>query len=554
MKRITIINIILAATLTLYLGTTVAQQEEEVTVIAPFDPSIKETPKLNPSPQQPQMNKEPGDYNFSILDKRFDPELELAIIQPRQTSKDPVPDYTRNYIRAGIGSNLTPYLEVVASMEKKKGFQPGLRFNHLSTWSNIKEYAPSSSSYSDLTLFGKWSNKKHSLGADIDYNRWMVHNYGFKPDSFPEFSIDKESIRQRYQTLGASFSMERNYSSSDLYKYNLTAGFYHLDNITETRENSLYFKSSWARMIEIDALEGKSQIAVEIDLDHFNYADSLQSLKRNYFRVMPYFQLEGESFRLLAGANLYFSNDSADHFNLYPVIRGEYVILEKKLRAYAGVRGREEIRGYRSLVLENPHLISTPELRNTKESFEVYAGITGSASSLDYFLEISGAWGKDYRFMVLDTSLLLQNEFTLVYDDAQVLKISGGISYQKIKQLELSLKAVYRDITPKNEIEPWSERNAEIRLGAKYYHKQNLQFGATLAYLGPFYYRSFAGNEIIPRKVDGGLDLNLYSEYKITDQITVFLNLYNILNNNYLQWYDYPVQGFQAMAGGSFSF
>ena len=56
------------------------------------------------------------------------------------------------------------------------------------------------------------------------------------------------------------------------------------------------------------------------------------------------------------------------------------------------------------------------------------------------------------------------------------------------------------------------------------------------------------------KKMDGTFDLNLMGEYLVIDNLTAFLRLNNLLNNKYEVWNNYPTQGFNAMAGITFSF
>ncbi len=50
------------------------------------------------------------------------------------------------------------------------------------------------------------------------------------------------------------------------------------------------------------------------------------------------------------------------------------------------------------------------------------------------------------------------------------------------------------------------------------------------------------------------LDLNLNALYKINDKIDVFLNVNNILNQNYQEYSNFRVQGLQLFAGMKYKF
>ena len=55
-------------------------------------------------------------------------------------------------------------------------------------------------------------------------------------------------------------------------------------------------------------------------------------------------------------------------------------------------------------------------------------------------------------------------------------------------------------------------------------------------------------------ELDAFFDLNLTSEYLISNQFSVWARMNNILAKEYEMLYRYPVRGFQFMIGASYSF
>ena len=60
-----------------------------------------------------------------------------------------------------------------------------------------------------------------------------------------------------------------------------------------------------------------------------------------------------------------------------------------------------------------------------------------------------------------------------------------------------------------------------------------------------------SGTEV---ELDGFFDINLGVDYLVNERLTVFANGTNLLNQNYERFLNYPVQGFQVMAGVAFRF
>ena len=50
------------------------------------------------------------------------------------------------------------------------------------------------------------------------------------------------------------------------------------------------------------------------------------------------------------------------------------------------------------------------------------------------------------------------------------------------------------------------------------------------------------------------IDLNINGLYRISDKFEAFLNVNNILNDNYQEYTYFKVQGFQFLAGMKFKF
>ena len=56
------------------------------------------------------------------------------------------------------------------------------------------------------------------------------------------------------------------------------------------------------------------------------------------------------------------------------------------------------------------------------------------------------------------------------------------------------------------------------------------------------------------RKLDPALDVNAGVEFSIMPQLNAWVQFNNIFNNKYQRWNQYPVFGFNVMAGVVFNF
>ncbi len=52
-----------------------------------------------------------------------------------------------------------------------------------------------------LDGYGKKFFNQHTLTGEAAYKRTGVHFYGFKPDDFPEFDLEKNDYKQAYNLI-----------------------------------------------------------------------------------------------------------------------------------------------------------------------------------------------------------------------------------------------------------------------------------------------------------------------------------------------------------------
>ena len=204
--------------------------------------------------------------------------------------------------------------------------------------------------------------------------------------------------------------------------------------------------------------------------------------------------------------------------------------------------------------MENPFIISTFQFRNTSNKFEIYGGLKGSVSLVDYYAEISNARVENLMMFVNDTNLVLQNQFTAVYDDVKLTRISLGITVSKINNFSFSIKGSTYLFATDREEKAWQLPSSQISLLARYSFLKKYSVTGEFYWFGKRYARTYEDGLAVATEMAGGLDLNLGFSYQVTDNLEVFIKARNLTGNLYQKWYNYPVQGFQMMLGVSYSF
>ena len=530
------------------------ERNEEVTIIAPYQPSITEGNKLATHPVIDPPERERMTFRYDVTDRQIQTTITPEPLNPLRFRGQGKSDLLRNYIRAGIGNYATPYLEFHAGSLQSDDYSFAVNARHRSSGGGIKGYAPSGYSHSGIEVAGEKFFGKHSAGGKLHYDHDVHHFYGYRPDSFPDVNLSKRDIRQRFRTAGGEISLKSNYTRDGKLNHAFRISGYHINDLYENRENGASFKANLSYKEEFFDAGKPQEAGLIVETKYFSLEDSISGGKRGIIRGVPYFEMIFDQYRIKLGVDVTYEFDSSRSTHFYPIAEGEITLVENRLAIEAGIRGRTVVNTFRSFVESNPFLGSPALIRNTYENFTLFAGVKGSASLLNFRAGVETTAFEDLPLFVTDTSSLLQNQFYALYDDGQLFRITGTLSYEQIRNLRISATVRYSAYALDNQERAWHLPSLETSLEARVLVMKKLALTA-----GVF---TASGRYAVARESEGGpavklddvIDLNLGAEYTILPQLSAFLEFRNLANSDYQLWYRYPVQGFQVMAGVAYSF
>lgn len=534
-------------------------QNEEVTIIAPYIPSIGDATKIPFRPEIIPGEQDTPSFEYDYVTKRLETRLELDPVESMKYSEGKQDEIYRNYAKVGFGNYTTPYLEFMASSLRSEKYQFGARIKHHSSQGKIKGYAPSAYSHNLISVFGKTFSKNHTLSADIGYNRDVVHFYGFVPDSFPDVEYSKDDIRQRFQHLQGNVEYSSNYKEKYKLNHLFRFGFHYFSDLYGTRESQVSFITNLDKGFKTSGSDFKHSFALDLGLDYLTYKDSISSSAPLFILIRPVYRFGFGQYKFEAGLNINIAaGNSATQttvgLDMFPILKAEVVIIEEKLKAYVEISGNRSINSFRSLAGINPFMISTPIIYYTDELVKIGGGITGNAGGLNFLAEAYYSYLNDMPLFVTDTLLVLQNRFEVIYDDINLLKIKASLGFVQVNQFSARLMAAYYHYIPKDEVKAWQMPNFEVGLDAGYTFLEKYTIRASVLALGSKYARTYEEGKIVPVKVSGAFDLGLGFEYQVNKMISAYIDASNILNQHYQRWYQYPVQGIQVIAGVKLTF
>jgi outer membrane receptor protein involved in Fe transport len=280
------------------------------------------------------------------------------------------------------------------------------------------------------------------------------------------------------------------------------------------------------------------------------------SVSRNLFRLKPRLLYNnGDNLSVSAGLNIVYQNDtlsSSTALNLLPSVEGQYTLGES-FTVFAGFDADVQRTALRLFVNENPWLEPNVPLAHTIKGRELYGGIKGRiAGDLSFAARLGYAGYKNMYFYT--NSISDTSKFTLTYDPdfTGVINFSGELGYNAAEKFRLSAKVDFYNYNTQNEEEAWHRPKFTTTLLGKYNVNQKLSFNTEIYYLGGITAKNFVRNRKV--ELEPVVDVNVKADYAVTDRISAFLSLNNLLNRKYQRFLYYPNRGLTVMLGATYSF
>lgn len=503
-------------------------------------PASRNYEKVPPLPSQERDKDETYDFkSFNYELEAIDPKIRVLTIQ-----EDPLPKLYGNYVKAGFGNYLTPYLEGFFNNKRNEKYSGGIHFKHLSSRNGPVDDENSGTSENTVNLFGKFFTKPLTFSGDIRYNRQKHFFYGYSP----ELEINRDSIKQLFNSFHLDLAMENNKANADL-SYKLGTSFNYLTDNYNAKEG--IFGANLEGKIKMSDL---LSIALKSDLYLSKKEDAI-SVDRNLFRLNPTFQTTIDLFEISAGINLVYENDSldnADKLHFFPVAEAGYYLTDN-IKAYAGIGGDVQRASLQQFVNENPYLAPNVAIFNTNKTFEFYGGVQGKVfQNMSFSTGLSLGNYKNMYYFVNSTAD--SSKFDIIYETegTALLNIFGEIGFAKSEIFTGLFRADFYEYGTEALDEPWHKPQYKLSVLANYNLYNKILLTADLGMLGGIKGKNFqSGAE---EELDPVVELNFKADYLLSDRASVFLKLDNILSNDNERYLYYPSRKIMVMLGLTYAF
>jgi hypothetical protein len=513
---------------------------------------------------------------FPLLELKFEVESEVSVITPASIStKERLSQLYSSYIKAGVGTELMPLGEYYFDSKRSRKYIYGAHAKHLSSFGNLKGYAPAQFDRTGVGLYGGINEKRYSLRGDVHYNNQGLHYYGYPTDAD---TIDSQTIRQRYNDwgFGTSFFSHRKDSAKLNYSVGLNYNNFvslrpkvELERDWRAREN--FFSLSSRAKIK----KGKETYAVDFNVNYNGYKygvpdSSLTALdtglvsNNTLVNLHPTIttHLQDDRFKAKIGLDLVFNSLDKVNAHIYPDLEIKYSMLNDMLIPYAGLRGGMKQTSFKSLTGENEFILSNVQLKNENTSIDFFGGVKGTLSKqMSFNVGVSFSNIKNKALFVTDTIYSIGNQFQVVYDTMNVAFIEGSIAYQLNEKLKIDALGRLNSYTLNNNSYAWNLPQLQVVLRGAYnlFDKfllnldLDLEHGRKALVFGPGEGVTLENNQYI-ETLNFIVDANFGVEYRYSKRVSAFIQFNNFASQRYQRWYNAPVQSFQAMGGVTFRF
>jgi hypothetical protein len=206
-----------------------------------------------------------------------------------------------------------------------------------------------------------------------------------------------------------------------------------------------------------------------------------------------------------------------------------------------------------SLVRENWWLAPNIPIYHTNRLFEFLAGINARlGNQVEVHAGLAAANLKNlYSFV---NSADDQSKFITVFDEGTVKRnnVYAALSYAQSEKAKFMVRMDYYTYTAGDLQEVWHRPTYRLSANAFYNIYDKILLKADLIMQGGMKALDQPSAEVI--RLDGAFDLNARAEYLFSDSFSFFVQLNNIVSNEYPLFYHYPVRGMQGLGGITWSF
>jgi len=561
--------------------------KKEVEVTKAYQPTISDAVKINDIPQIKPEQTEAPTFDYSIYSKPVFSTFEPTPVAAAKMVGDSKPALGLGLLKLGFGNYLTPYGEFFFNAQPDKNSNFGIHLRHLSSSGKIKllneDLVNAPESDNSAEIFAKKFFRRSTLSGSLAFDRHTFNYYGYTGGLLSD--VQKEQMipyfqdKQYFSKGTATVRLKSGIVSATDLNYDFGIKYHYLVSKTGQSEQETILSGDVNK--RIDDLQGflsASLTVYKADSILSRVSNSLGNKHQTILRANPSILLSSDEASLQIGLNTTLSLDADTNasFYIWPKIKAEWSPVPQILTLFAGLDGRLQHNTYSSIANENPYVDPYHDVANANYKYIFSGGFKGKFSpKTNYVAEASYSAVKKQHFYYTDgmdifrpasTLRRLNNTFNVMYDDVNILKLSGEVMHSVSDNFSLHLLGNYYSYHLKSLDKPWQMPNFDLTISGVYKPTEQLKFTSDIFIVGKrtALIRDFDSSmllsslgavpSLIEVQMDPIIDLNVGAEYQFTPKLNFFARLNNFGFQKYEQWLGYTNKGLNWMAGISYTF
>jgi hypothetical protein len=495
-------------------------------------------------PRASEPIKPPITYDFQSFNFRA-PQINSQV-RPLKLKAEGQSRVYGGFLRAGFGNYMSPLLEGYINSTRDKNKLVGAQLYHSSSDKGPVDGKNSGSGSTGISVFGQSFSNAIALSGNAGFQNRTTHFYGYPPGT----EVDASAIKQSFDLFKLAGQLS-NSKNSD-FSYKLGAAFSFLKDKYDARETEVGFNFNSAYELDED-----QHIRIRAEYFIISRKDNqVEAKARNLFTVTPSYQFVViDDLKLSVGITAAYENDTIDSKKLhfYPDVNASYP-LSPSVDAVASLTGGIEKVSLQSLSYDNLWLAPNVPIFHTNKALDFSVGLKARlGNKVGVHTGMSFTSLKNwYYFMNSEDD---QSKFDVVYDGGAGTRranIFAALSYAQSEVAKFMLRGDFYNYGTGSLNEAWHRPTYKLTANGSYNLYDKFIFSADLIAQGGMKAMDPVTDTEV--KLDGAFDLNFKTEYLFSKSFSAFVQLHNITSNKYPIFLNYPVRGFQLMAGITWSF
>jgi len=512
-------------------------EKDKIIKLPPADRQYEEMVPMPTPPSPPSPSYSFSDFPYQV--SYLDPRIRMLGIR-----NDPVEKNKDNYLKFGYGNFNSPYLEGYFNNTQSEDFLLGLHAKHLSSGSGPVDRENSATSQNLIELDAKTFREDAYFNGHLGYQRDKYHFYGYQQS----LDVNKDTIQQTFNQFSMRFGLGSGSQDSNT-RFAIGSSFNYLLDDFEASELALGLDGEVSFI-----LTKQLQFSTSGELFITRNDDSI-AIDRNFLRIKPLLTYRAGLLKSNFGINGVWENDTIQNGNklhLYPWVELEYQF-SPFWSINGGIKGGMERNSLAKFVGENPYLAPKIQINNTNQKWEIFGNIHWQTNQ-PWWLEIRGSFGHYQNLRVFANSALDSTKFEVLYDQGTTsrLNLFAEFGYTFHEVFSTSIHGEYFVYKTDQIFEPWQLPEYLLAWSGKYQLSNELVLESDLTLIGGIKALNLqSGNTT---QLEAIVDLSFKIEYLFNPRASAFIQIENLLSQDYERYWNYPVRGIRVLGGLTFSF